>query len=88
MGFSRQEWCSGLPFPSPGHLPYSGIEPRSLALQADSLPTELQDKPSLIREVFSYYLFKYFIRSFLSLFSFWDPYNANIGVFNVVLEVP
>ena len=39
MGFSRQEYWSGLPFPSPGHLPNPGIEPRSPALQADSLPT-------------------------------------------------
>ena len=46
MGFSRQEYWSGLPFPSPGGLPDSGIEPRSLTLQADSLPTELQGKPS------------------------------------------
>ena len=41
MGFSRQEYWNGLPFPSPGDLPNSGIEPRSPALQADSLPTEL-----------------------------------------------
>ena len=41
MGFSRQEYWSGLPFPS---LPDPGIEPRSPALQADSLPTELQGK--------------------------------------------
>ena len=39
-GFSRQEYCSGLPCPSPGHLPNLGIEPRSPALQADSLPSE------------------------------------------------
>ena len=39
MGFSRQEYCSGLPFPSPGDLPDPGIKPRSPALQADSLPT-------------------------------------------------
>ena len=36
MGFSRQEYCSGLPFPSPGNLPDPGIKPRSPALQADS----------------------------------------------------
>ena len=36
MGFSRQEYCNGLPFPSPGDLPDPGIEPRSPALQADS----------------------------------------------------
>ena len=39
-GFPRQEYQSGLPFPSPGHLPDPGIEPRSPALQADSLPSE------------------------------------------------
>ena len=38
MGFSRQQYWSGLPFPSPGDLPDPGIEPRSPALQADSLP--------------------------------------------------
>ena len=38
--FSRQEYWSGLPFPSPGDLPDPGIEPRSPALQADALPSE------------------------------------------------
>ena len=37
LGFSRQEYWSGLHFPSPGVLPNSKIEPRSPALQADSL---------------------------------------------------
>ena len=41
MGFSREEYWSGLPCPSPGHLPNPGIEPRSPALQADSLLSEL-----------------------------------------------
>ena len=41
VGFPRQECWSGLPFPSPEDLPDPGIEPRSPALQADSLPTEL-----------------------------------------------
>ena len=40
MGFSRQEYWSGLPFPSPEDLPDPGIKPRSPALQADTLPTE------------------------------------------------
>ena len=44
MRFSRQEYWSGLPFPSPGDLPNPGIEPGSPALQADSLLTELQGK--------------------------------------------
>ena len=38
MGFSRQEYCSGLPFPSPGDLPDPGIEPKFPALQMYSLP--------------------------------------------------
>ena len=41
VGLSRQESCSGLPFPSPGDLPSTGIELRSAALQADSLLTQL-----------------------------------------------
>jgi len=48
MGFSRQEYWSGLPFPSPGYLPDPGIEPRSPALEADALtsepPNEATDK--------------------------------------------
>ena len=40
MGFSRQEYWSGLPFPSPGDLPNPGIKPRSPALQADALTSE------------------------------------------------
>ena len=41
MEFSRQEYWSGLPFPSPGDLPNPGITSKSPALQADSLPSEL-----------------------------------------------
>ena len=40
MGFSRQEYWSELPFPSPGHLPDPGIKPGSPGLQANSLPSE------------------------------------------------
>ena len=46
MGFSRQEYWSELPFPSPGDLLDSGIGPGSPALQADSLPSEVQGKPN------------------------------------------
>ena len=45
MAFSRQEYWSGLPFPSPGDLPDPETEPRSPALQADSLLNELWRKP-------------------------------------------
>ena len=48
MGFSRQEYWSGLPFPSPGDLPDPGIKLGSPALQADSLPTELRESPQFI----------------------------------------
>ena len=47
MGFSRQEYWSGLPFPSPGDLPYLGIEPESPALEADNLTSEPPGKPGL-----------------------------------------
>ena len=46
MGFSRQEYWSGLPFPSPGDLPDPRIEPMSPALQADPLTSEPPGKPS------------------------------------------
>ena len=44
MGFSRQEYWSGLPFPSPGDLPDPGIEPRSAEFQADALTSEPPEK--------------------------------------------
>ena len=45
IGFSRQEYRNGLPFPSPRDLSDPGIKPGSPALQADSLPTEIPGKP-------------------------------------------
>ena len=45
MGFTRQEYWSGLPWPSPGDLPDPGIEPGSSALQPDTLPSEPPGKP-------------------------------------------
>ena len=45
MGFSRPEYWSGWPFPSPRDLPNPGIKPGSPALQADSLPAETHGKP-------------------------------------------
>ena len=43
MGFSRQEYWSGLPFPSPGDLPNPGIEPRSPTLQAEALTSDTRE---------------------------------------------
>ena len=45
-GFSKQEYWSELPCPSPGNLPNTGIEPMSLALKVDSLPSEPPGKPN------------------------------------------
>ena len=45
MGFSKLDYLSRLPFPSPGNLPNPGIEPWFPVLQVNSLPTELQGKP-------------------------------------------
>ena len=49
MGFSRQEYWSGLPCPPSGDLPNPGIEPRSPTLQADSLPSEPPGKARISR---------------------------------------
>ena len=55
MDFSRQEYWSGQPFPSPGNLPDPGIKPWSAVLQADSLPSELLGKPSSFLNVLKLY---------------------------------
>ena len=52
MEFSKHEYWSGLPFPSPGDLPDPGIEPMSPELQADSLPSEPPGKlPALVQSL-------------------------------------
>ena len=56
MGFSRQEYWSGLPFPSPGDLPDPGIEPGSPALEAEALTSEPPGKPR--KHYFSLWSFK------------------------------
>ena len=60
MEFSRQEYWSGLPFPSPGDLPHSGIKPRSPTLQADALPSEPPGKPTSFRTLLKYHLLENF----------------------------
>ena len=55
MEFFRQEYQSRLPFPSAGDLPNPGIEPRSLALQADTLPSEPPGNPKKVVPIFSMY---------------------------------
>ena len=53
--FSRQEYWSGLPFPSPGDLPDPGIEAGSPALQANSLPSEPPGKPPIQNKKFFFF---------------------------------
>ena len=56
MGFSRQEYWSGLQFPSPGDLPNSGMESGSSKLQADSLLSEPPGKGPLVYSISNYVL--------------------------------
>ena len=68
MRFFRQGFWSGLPCPPPGDLPNPGIEPRSPALQADSLLTELQGKPY---EIILYYFTIHIVNSELPWWLRW-----------------
>ena len=61
MGVSRQEYWSGLPFPSPGDLPNPGLEPRSPALRADTLPSEPPGKPQSTEGRIYYYYYYYMV---------------------------
>ena len=79
MGFSRQEYWSGLPFPSPEDLPNLGIELRSPALQAVSLPAEPQGKPtSHVRVVISD-IFGHFLCYFVSLHTILVYFFSNLA---------
>ena len=77
MGFSRQEYWSGLPFPSPGYLPNPGIEPRSSTLQADPLPSEPPGKPEVVHKSLYHHFNQYRAHSKLPSFI---P-----GIFNLCL---
>ena len=68
MEFSRPEYWSGLPCSSPGNLPNPGIEPRSPTLQADSLATELQGKPSHMMKEHKYHYYFIFLNKLLKIF--------------------
>ena len=73
-GFSRKEYWSGLPFPSPGNLPNRGIEPKSPALQADSLLTELQGTPSVVYR----YMLIPILQFILPPLPLWYPYICSL----------
>ena len=63
IGFSRQEFWSGLPLPFPGDLPNPGFKPRSPTLQPDSLPAEPQGKPPGPSTLLQMAMFHSFLRS-------------------------
>ena len=67
MGFSRQEYWSGLPFPSPGDLPDPGIEPGSPALEADALTSEPPGKKKNKKDYAELDQAETFIHSFIHL---------------------
>ena len=60
MGFSGQEYWSGLSFPSPGDLPNPGIEPGSPTLEADALTSEPPGKPNNTRDLLNIWLLTLF----------------------------
>ena len=62
MEFSRPEYWSGLPFPPPEDLSDPGIEPRSTALQADSLTCEPPGKPLYLHTQFLFYIYKFILQ--------------------------
>ena len=86
MGFPRQEYWSGLPFPSPRDLPDPGIEPRSPALQADALPSDPPGKPIPI--LYSSLLKKLLFssKSCLTLCNPMDYSNPGFTVLHCLLE--
>ena len=85
MELSKQEYWSGLPFPSPGDLPNPGTEPRSPALQADALPSEPPGKPIWNTEPQrSAHKWKLLVMSdslqLHGLYSPWNSLSLNAGV--------
>ena len=76
MGFSREECWSGWPFPSPGDHSDSGIEPKSPALQADSLPTELWGKPCFTLCAFKNFLVIATAVEHVGIWIWWQALNV------------
>ena len=79
MEFSRQEYWSGLPFPSPGDLPDPGIEPRSPSLQADTLPSEPPGNPLKSCNIIQSLHFHVWLHSHYCKWNIEFPYCCCIG---------
>ena len=69
MGFSRQEFWSGLPFPSPGDLPDPGIKPGSPALEADALTSEPPGKITVNLRFSNYFNVYWWYRLLIQIFT-------------------
>ena len=87
MGFFRQEYWGGLPFPSPGDLPDQGLEPRSPTLQADTLPSEPPEKPIYIYICCVYYvevcsLYTHFVENYFNkwMLNLVKRFSTSIGL--------
>ena len=81
MEFSRQEYWSGLPFPSPGDLPDPVIKPGTPALQADSSLSEPPGKPRIYpRDIYFITGSLYFLTHFACIFHPPTPCSAAMGV--------
>ena len=80
MGFSRQEYWSGFPFPSPGDLPDPRIDPRSPALQADALPSEPPGKPD--RDGFMLKI--YILMKKVLIFKWWKNYTSHTALWKCI----
>ena len=76
MQFPRQEYWSGLPFPSPGDLSNPGTEPRSPTLEADSLPSEPAGKPH------NNWLIHSFVHSFTQ-----QVFIKSLNMYSYILEL-
>ena len=83
MGFSRPEYWSGEPFSSPGDLPNPGTEPRSPALQADSLPAEPQRKPIIDKIILKIHMEIKESRMVMILLNFFERPVYNTGASQV-----
>ena len=85
MGFSRQEYRSGLPFPSPGDLPAPGIEPKSPAFQADALTSEPPGKPISLKMVQILAKFKQLTELFLKNLNYLNNFLMHYFTIKILL---
>ena len=86
MGFSRQEYWSGLPFPSPGDLPDPGIEPRSHTFRADALTSEPPGKRKYIKYMLNICIYILYI-IYICMYIFFWPCQAACRILVLLLAM-